>query len=266
MFIYPLTTFSRLGIILLTMQKLDLTNRQIAILKAVVEEYTVKGEPVGSELIEKKYKIGASPATIRNEMVELAKKGYLSKSYFSSGRIPTAKAFRFYINHLLKPKELSTAEEVSLKNNIWDERKELHRLLKQATRTLSESTKLLSISITDEGDFYYSGFSNILLFREFLEKNDLVHLVERFEDESFWARVLRRIEKLEADLMYLLGEEDFPDPMLHECASVFAEFEGENVKGAIGVVGPKRMYYGEIMPKVKYLSSLISEILRESGY
>ncbi len=248
------------------MKGVDLTNRQIAILRAVIEEYTATGAPVGSELIEKKYKIGASPATIRNEMVELAKKGFLSKSYFSSGRVPTAKAFRFYINNLLKPKELSTAEEVSFKNNIWDEREELHRLLQQATKTLSDSTKLLSVSITDEGDFYYSGVSNILLFREFLEERNLPQLIERFEDEVFWGKILRRIEKLEEDLMCFLGEEDFPDPVFHECASVFAEFEGENVKGAIGVVGPKRMYYEEIMPKVRYLSSLISEILREGGY
>ncbi len=245
----------------------DLTTRQIAILKAVITEYTKTGEPVGSELIEKKYKIGASPATIRNEMVELAKKGFLSKSYFSSGRIPTAKAFRFYINNLLKPKDLTTAEEVAFKNNIWDERNELHRLLSQATRALSESTRLLSVSLTEKGDFYFSGVYNILSFREFLEENRrLTDLLERFEDEDFWMRVLRRINRLEENLMLLLGEEDFSDPVFHECASVFAEFEGGDVRGAIGVVGPKRMYYEDILPKVRYLSSLISDILREHGY
>ena len=66
----------------------DLTQRQIDILKAIIQEYTESAEAVGSEILEKKYKLGVSPATIRNEMVALAKKGYLKKSHFSSGRLP----------------------------------------------------------------------------------------------------------------------------------------------------------------------------------
>ena len=57
----------------------DLTQRQIDILKVIIHEYTETGGAVGSEILEKKYKLGVSPATIRNEMVELAKKGYLKK-------------------------------------------------------------------------------------------------------------------------------------------------------------------------------------------
>src|SRR3990167_4880843 len=89
----------------------DLTPRQIEILKAIISQYTDTGEPVGSDVLDKKYNLGVSPATIRNEMVELARKKYLKKSYFSSGRVPTAQAFRFYIKNLLNEKELSTAEE-----------------------------------------------------------------------------------------------------------------------------------------------------------
>ena len=84
----------------------DLTQRQIDILKVIIHEYTETGTAVGSEILEKKYKLGVSPATIRNEMVELAKKGYLKKNHFSSGRVPSAKGFRFYIKHLMKQKEM----------------------------------------------------------------------------------------------------------------------------------------------------------------
>src|SRR3989338_5631325 len=99
----------------------DLTNRQTEILKALIKEYTESGDAIGSEILEKKYKLGVSPATIRNEMVELAKKGYLRKEYFSSGRLPSAKGFRFYIKNLMKEKELTTTDKGSYKNNIWDE-------------------------------------------------------------------------------------------------------------------------------------------------
>src|SRR3989338_2404287 len=146
----------------------DLTPRQIDILRAIIQEYTETGDPVGSEILEKKYKLGVSPATIRNEMVELAKKNYLKKYHFSSGRIPSAKGFRFYIKHLMKEKELSTIDEVAYKNSIWDERDELHRLLSQATKVLAHRTGLLSLTTTSVGDLYYSGVSNLLDKQEFL--------------------------------------------------------------------------------------------------
>ena len=104
----------------------DLTARQIEILKAIILEYTETGEPVGSLILEKKYKLGYSPATIRNEMVELARKGDLMKTHFSSGRVPSARGFRFYIGNLMKEKELSTVDEVAYKNSIWDDRSERH--------------------------------------------------------------------------------------------------------------------------------------------
>jgi heat-inducible transcriptional repressor len=139
----------------------DLTQRQIDILKTIIQEYTETGEPVGSVILEKKYKLGFSPATIRNEMVELAKKGYLKKTHFSSGRVPSAKGFRFYISHLMKEKELSTVDEVAYKNSIWDERTEAHRLLFHATKYLAGKTGLLSITATETGDVYYAGINKI---------------------------------------------------------------------------------------------------------
>ena len=95
-----LTTISRLVILLLNLMD-NLTQRQVDILKTIIKEYTDTGEPVGSEILEKKYKLGVSPATIRNEMVELARKEYLKKTHFSSGRVPSAKGFRFYIRHAI---------------------------------------------------------------------------------------------------------------------------------------------------------------------
>ena len=69
----------------------DLTQRQIEILKCIVKEYIDSAEPVGSETIEKKFDLGVSPATIRNEMAAMVKTGYLGKTHSSSGRIPKNK-------------------------------------------------------------------------------------------------------------------------------------------------------------------------------
>lgn len=241
----------------------DLTQRQIEILRTIIKEYTETGEPVGSEILEKKYKLGVSPATIRNEMVQLAKKGYLKKTHFSSGRIPSAKGFRFYIKHLMKQKDLSTTDEVSYKNSIWDDRTQIHRLLSQATRVLSQKTGLLSLAATDKGEVYYAGVANLLNQPEFLDLNLSKNLFERLDEIDYWERILHEFDRMEEEIMYMLGEEDFRDPVFESCASVFGEFEGPEIKGIIGVVGPKRMYYEVIMPQIRYFSHLIEEIINK---
>lgn len=243
----------------------DLTQRQVDILRTIIQEYTETGEPVGSEILEKKYKLGVSPATVRNEMVELAKKGYLKKTHFSSGRIPSAKGFRLYIKHLMKTKDLSTTDEVAYKNSIWDERNESHRLLGQATKVLAHKTGLLSISATNLGDLYYSGVGNLLNKSEFLDLTLSKSLFELLDEVNYWERILDRFFKIKEDIMYLLGEEDFRDPVFECCASVFGEFEGQKIKGIIGVIGPKRMYYDEISPQIRYISKLIEGMMKEQG-
>lgn len=241
----------------------DLTLRQIDILKAIIKEYTDAGGAIGSEILEKKYKLGISPATIRNEMVELTKKEYLKKEYFSSGRVPSAKAFRFYIKNLMKEKELSTVDEVAYKNSIWDERADAHRLLAQATHTLAEKTGLLSVSTTNLGDLYYSGVGNLLAIEEFLDWKLSRCLFDRLDVINFWESILTKSQQIEDDSLFMLGEADFSDPLLEPCASIFCDFEGEKIKGMIGVVGPKRMYYEIVTPQIKYFSTLIGDILRE---
>ncbi len=243
----------------------DLTQRQTDILKVIIKEYSESGTAVGSEILEKKYKLGVSPATIRNEMVELAKKGYLKKTHFSSGRIPSARGFRFYIKHLMKQKEMSTTDEVSFKNSIWDERKESHRLLSQATKILSQKTGLLSLVTTNLGDIYYSGMANLLILPEFLDINLSRTLFGRLDEISFWEKILEDMFSLEDEIYCMLGEEDFHDPIFDCCASVFGEFESSKIKGIIGVIGPKRMSYDDIIPQIKYFSGLLGEIVKEQA-
>ena len=241
----------------------EITQRQIDILKVIIKEYTDSGEAVGSEILEKKYKLGVSPATIRNEMVVLAKKGYLKKSHFSSGRIPSAKGFRFYIQHLMKEKDMSTAEEVAYKNGIWDDRNETHRLLSQAAKVLAHRTGLMSLVATNAGDVYYSGIANLLDSREFLDWDLSKTLFERLDEYPYWLRIINQLERVQQDILFMLGSEDFSDPVFDNCASIFSEFNGPNTHGIIGVVGPKRMYYETVTPQVRYLTALVEKLIGE---
>src|SRR5258706_4787285 len=114
----------------------ELTQRQVQILKSLIEEYIETAEPVGSETLEKKHNLSASPATIRNEMVRLTDLGYLKKPHVSAGRVPTPTGMKFYVNQLMKEKELSTAEEDSLQEKAWDLRERERDFLKEITRAL----------------------------------------------------------------------------------------------------------------------------------
>lgn len=236
----------------------DLTPRQIELLKAIIAEYTESGEPVGSDILDKKFNLGVSPATIRNEMVELAKKNYLKKEYFSSGRVPTAQAFRFYINNLMNEKELSTAEEVAYKSAIWDFRDEIHRLLQHATQSLARKTGMLAVAITSNGDVYYFGIKNVLTNREFWDLDRAQCLFERFDEAPYWVGILDKLSKMEDEILFTFSEDD---PDLDKMATVFGEFKTPIASGAIGVMGPRRMRYEVIVPTVRYCTQLIENVL-----
>ena len=243
----------------------DLTPRQTEILKTIIQEYTNTGDAVGSDILDKKYSLGVSPATIRNDMVELAKKDYLKKEHFSSGRLPTAKAFRFYIQNIMEEKELSTADEVSYKSDIWDYRQEIHQFLLNATRVLAKKTNLMAVTTTNLGDVYYFGIDNILANREFRDIERVRSLFEQFDQDSFWSSIMHECQQVENKILFMFDNELIKEREDNLCASVFGEFKGQTIDGVIGVFGPKRMRYETIVPSVRYFTQLINNILEEQG-
>ena len=248
------------------MKKDQLTQRQIDVLKAIITEYINGGKPVGSEVLEKKYQLGFSPATIRNEMVELARKGFILKNYFSSGRIPSGKAIKFYINNLMEEKELSTKDEVAYKNSIWDEKSELHKLLLNSSKILAERTGKLSLVVTDEGDIYYAGVSHILEGGGVQEMEQIKEILSLVEEWDFWSDVLVQLDKRENNFTILLGEEGFKDSDFSPFAGLISGFKGKNVNGILGVLGNKRMRYSLLIPQLKYFSKLLDNIIVEQGW
>lgn len=112
-----------------------LTERQEKILKLITTEYIKSARPVGSNLICDELK--CSSATVRNEMVELEELGLLEKTHTSSGRVPSEKGYRYYVDHIMKPKELTGEDMLKLQIIFNNQQLEL-------TDTLSESLKLIS--------------------------------------------------------------------------------------------------------------------------
>ena len=91
-----------------------LDERKQKILQAVIQNYISSAEPVGSRTLARKYDLGVSPATIRNEMADLEMLGYLEHIHTSSGRVPSAKGYRLYVDSLLPVQPMSDAEKAMI--------------------------------------------------------------------------------------------------------------------------------------------------------
>ena len=235
----------------------DLTTRQIDILKNIVHEYIDSAVAVGSETLEKKYDLGVSPATIRNEMAEMIRLGYLSKPHSSAGRIPTSKAIKFYINELMKEHEMSVAEEVETKEKIWDHRARRERFLREATHNLAAKTRSLAVTVTDDGDVFYAGYSNILEMPEFYDIDITKNLLSILDDSSYFDRIMARLENECAVFL----EDDFEEVKMKPYGFVFSPFHTRaNHGGSIGVIGPSRMQYELVIPIVRYFGTLLGEV------
>lgn len=239
----------------------DLTQRQVEILRSLIEEYINSAEAVGSETLEKKHNLSASPATIRNEMVKLAELGYLKQQHVSAGRVPTPQAMKFYVKQLMKEKELSVAEEVGLKENVWDVRDKEQIFLKQLTKSLADKTKSLAITTTDEGSVFCAGYANVFDVPEFFDidvTKSLFSVIDEFEYlKDIFSHVLD-----DEEIHVLIGEELGPR-LQGPYGFVFTRYQTPmRLSGEIGVVGPTRLDYTNIVPTVRYFGDLIEEIAK----
>ncbi len=239
----------------------DLTQRQIEILKTLIEEYIETAGPVGSETLEKKHSLSASPATIRNEMVRLTELGYLKKTHISSGRVPTSTALKFYVKQLMKEKELSVAEEVAVKEKVWDLRDKERDFLKEVTRTLADKTKTMAIACTGEGEIFFAGYANILEMPEFYDIDLTRNLLSAIDETSGFKNIFEGA--IDDDDIHVLMEEELGPNLSGPLGLVFTRFQTPaQGKGEIGVLGPVRLNYNYIVPTVRYFGNLIGEIAR----
>jgi heat-inducible transcriptional repressor len=125
---------------------MEMDERKIKILQAIINDYINTAEPVGSRTIAKKYNLGISSATIRNEMADLEDMGYLEHLHTSSGRKPSDKGYRLYVDKLMKLPQLTSEEELQIKNHLLNAAMfEADKIIKQATQLLSELTRMTCI-------------------------------------------------------------------------------------------------------------------------
>lgn len=242
---------------------MDLTPRQALILKTIIEEYTETAEPIGSETLEHKHSLGISPATIRNEMAALTKAGYLKQPHTSAGRAPTAKAFHFYVQQLMEEKKLSFSDEVKARQRIEEAKKDRGHIMQEATRSLAQDTKCLSVGAIDGEDaLWHAGYANILSMPEFYNIDVTSHVLSLLEEMD---RIHDLLFRESAEPLSVLFGEELGWSYFEPVGVVTTRFNvktpnGDRV-GSLGVIGPARLQFSYIIPKMRYLGGLLSEMM-----
>lgn len=128
----------------------ELDDRKKLVLKAIVDDYIESAEPVGSRTLARKHDLGVSPATIRNEMADLEMLGYLEHLHTSSGRIPSSKGYRFYVDGLIPPKPVSDEEKVLIDKWYQARVKRLDEVFQETARLISKVTKNVSFVLAPQ--------------------------------------------------------------------------------------------------------------------
>lgn len=168
----------------------ELNERKRQVLWAIVQDYAETAEPVGSRTIAKKYNLGVSSATIRNEMQDLEDEGYLEQPHTSAGRVPSIKGYRFYVDWLMQPAQASDEEKQMLEHMLLDHVNKVDEVFRNMARTVAALTHTLSVATSSVGErtLNYVRFLPLdgekAILVAVTEQGDITHTVVAIPTES----------------------------------------------------------------------------------
>jgi len=239
-----------------------LNERKKKILNAIIKDYQRTAEPVGSRTITKTHLHDLSPATIRNEMADLEEEGYIEQPHTSAGRIPTDIGYRFYVDRLMRITHPTVRETQVVKSSLHKSSSALDEILHQTAKILSHTLDYTAIvvNLTSHRRLFYSGTSNLLRQPEFRDVKHMQQLLELIEEEEELAEVVKEYTKNQ-DVTIKIGSENMTKKM-RECSMVVSSFKAEDeIIGAIGLIGPTRMYYSKASTLIDYVAHELSAVL-----
>lgn len=236
-----------------------MTDRQKAILEALVSEFMKTAEAVGSSSIVSNYRLGVSPATVRNELVALSDQGYLDKSHFSAGRVPTDLGIRYFVNEIMDEQDLANTEDVRVKILVFKDRFDVNKLLEQVLKFLNAETGYAAIGMFGD-TIRFTGLSGLTGFQELRDVEILDSVLYLLENQRALGKIFARASS--DDVCMLIGREcDMEN--LRNCAFVFVpvDYVGDS-RGYVGVLGPRRMNYPRVIPLVRAVKQQVENSVK----
>jgi len=232
-----------------------MTKRQEQILSAIIEQYAEVASPVGSSLMAKVFKV--SSATIRSEMADLERGNYIMQPHTSAGRIPTDKGYRYYVNNLANEK-ISTIEnrgERALSARVSGGGLP-ERTIRNAVETLVELTDNLGLA-TIGPQLYMSGLSNLFGQPEFINGDQVQQVARLLDSLEPWLYEAAPNEPLNV----YIGQEN-PIGRSAGCSLIISRFRSPySDQSYIGVLGPTRQSYRDVMQLVRHAGEALEEAL-----
>lgn len=222
--------------------------RQEKVLKYLIKEYVKSAKPVSSQMLFEKYNLNISPATIRWEMVELTENGYLYQPYASAGRVPTEKAYRFFIEKFCEPRLSPTIEQKI--EEIFQERNE-REVLRALGRLMSLVSKNISI-LFFEGEVFWQGLSYLLSQPEFDDQKESLRVIRTFEEIY---QDIYKNDDLGKEIKVYIGREN-PFVKDENLSLIIGGLED----GIVGILGPTRMDYQKNIALVEKAREILKEI------
>lgn len=233
-----------------------MTERQKLILSAVIEQYAEVASPVGSTLLAKLFQV--SSATIRAEMAELERLGFIAQPHTSAGRIPTDKGYRYYVNQITEtqPNQVEGRAERALAARV-NSGGMPERTIRNTVDTLVELTHNLGLATIGD-QLYMSGLSNLFGQPEFIRSGQVQEIAKLLDNLEPWLREAAPNEPLSV----FIGREN-PIGKNAGASLIISKFRSPySDQSYIGVLGPTRQSYRDVMHLVRLAGQSLEESLR----
>lgn len=235
-----------------------MTERQIAILTAIIEQYAEVASPVGSVMLAKLFNV--SSATIRSEMVKLEELELIAQPHTSAGRIPTDKGYRFYVNLLTNQQEQPMIGidhgARAIEARVSTHGTSADRTIRSAVDNLVDLTQNLGLATIGD-ELYLSGMGNLFSQPEFLQGTNAQSVARLLDNLEPWLREAAPNEPLNV----YIGSEN-PIGKTSGATLIVSRFRSPfSDNSYIGVLGPTRQSYARVMRLVRQTGAMLEEAL-----
>ncbi len=204
---------------------MQMDERKRKILRAIVQDYIATAEPIGSRTIARKFDLGVSSATIRNEMADLEDLGFIEQPYTSAGRIPSDAGYRYFVDCLMDPKVLNTEEKEFIERESTKRIHEIQEVITHTSKLLSELTNLTSLVLGPHkakstfGKLHFLPYQPGQVIMVIVKENGAVenHIIEVGENQT--AEELQQVAEVFNQKMRGYSLNQVKRSMLHEIYS-----------------------------------------------
>ncbi len=248
----------------------DLAERQSELLRLLVEQYIATAAPVSSGGLVERHELEVSSATVRNTFAELESEGYVERTHSSAGATPTGRAYRYYVEVLLRSSEVPTSRQETIRHQFHQvESEDVFLWARLAAATLARLSEALAIVTPLPGHTEHGmdepvvyGISQVVNQPELIDRIDMVRELLDAVESGRLAPALHTDDLPATGLRVVIGNEH-DEPFLHPYAAVMSTYgptELSDQRGAVVALGPTRMDYAAAIPAVRYLGELLSNM------